>query len=225
MTWEDIMKMQQDTQAAAQKNKAMSAQGAQTSAQEAQKSAASADAQSQMMGKLVGTAAGAAIGGPMSASFGGQLGGAAAGGEIDPVALGMGVATSGMMGGLDSAAGGAAGEIGMANAGISGEQADMLSGQMEGFGLSDRMATGQFFANGGPVKHYKGGGTVGQSMATPQVSIQPATQLPEQYNQGTQLTGALNQGNESLVGGVMDATQQPCNTTAPQQLKLLPGGK
>lgn len=211
MTWEEIMQMQQQSQAGAQKNRAMAAQGAQQSLQEAQQAAAKSAAQQQMMGQLAGGVIGGAVGGPAGASIGSQLGGAAAGGDIDPMQLATGSVLGSVASGSDKMFGGIAGQAAMADAGIGGEQASMLEDQMKEFGMSDRMATGQFFKQGGPVKHYKGGGQVAQ-----------AVQMPTQFNAPVEQQQTMVPQNYQNVGGLRQAIQNPMQQPTQQQSTVNP---
>ena len=246
MTWEEILEMQRKNQAGAQKNRALASQGAQESAQVAQEAAQKAAAQTQMIGQLAGTVAGAAIGGPMGAQLGGQLGGAAAGGDIDPTKLAtgavMGAASSGMANLLGDAASSASGIT-------QGGAQDLLLEEQVGkeFGLADRMATGQYFKQGGEVKHYKGGGAAGTvnpqlitnaSLQQQQPQQQPlvnqssvtSQQLPQQGG----LTEALNRSRmslqqqpikPSLQQTIYQPVQEPVQDPMQQQIKQLFGGK
>ena len=242
MTWEEILEMQRKNQAGAQKNRALASQGAQESAQVAQEAAQKAAAQTQMIGQLAGTVAGAAIGGPMGAQLGGQLGGAAAGGDIDPTKLAtgavMGAASSGMANLLGDAASSASGIT-------QGGAQDLLLEEQVGkeFGLADRMATGQYFKQGGEVKHYKGGGAAGtvNPQFTNNASLQPQQPPVSQYSVTSQqlpqqggLTEALNRSRmslqqqpikPSLQQTIYQPVQEPVQDPMQQQFNKLLGGK
>jgi hypothetical protein len=254
MTWEEVLEMQRKGQAASQKNRALAAQGAQESAEAASK-IPQGDPMLAAIGQIAGQAAGTAIGGPIGGQIGGQLGGSLAGkGDLSGVsptklaagALGnaaTGALASGMTSGISEAFGAEAGKnimqdgqsmFSIEGAGLGGSDVVIPQGQQAAL-LQQQDAdflNKQFFATGGPVKHYKGGGTVSDAPVSVSVNPEaiqaiqtPANQSPQQFNQTSSLRGALN--TTPQVSGVMDAPQQQYNQ-GPINSGLgntLPGGK